>query len=369
MSNWFISKTPIPFKKPFKHTAKTRVETESIFIKVSDEKGLNGFGESCPRSYVTQESASSVENSITSFLKDRKAPTSIEEVISWKNEFYQTFSKQYAAWCAIELAILDLLAKQDKKSIFEFLNCGLIPTPQYSAIIGIDSLSGFLWKVLQYKLYGMKQFKIKISGDFSYDRWRMKVLNLFGLKKDQVRIDANNYFSNKQSAIDYIKQLSNYFWAIEEPLASRNIEELIDISHQTGKTVILDETINPDNIIEQLELLAKAKIILNLRISRLGGLLSSLEIARECTKRKVPYLVGTHVGETSLLNRAALALCGGNIGQAVAMEGGFSERLLEFDPAIPKVVFGYKGNIQNIKEVKLSFGISTLHLKQWNIKI
>lgn len=366
MNHWFISKTPIPFKRPFKHASKTRVETESIFVKVSNEKGLNGFGESCPRSYVTQESSLSVESSVTSFLKNHKTPVSIAEVMNWREEFYQKFSKQYAAWCAIELACLDLLAKQDKKSIFHFLNCGFVHTPQYSAVIGIDSYYGFLWKTLRYKLYGMQQFKIKISGNLSYDRWRMKSLNLFGFKKDQVRIDANNYFSNKRLAIDYIKRLSNYFWAIEEPIASKDAEELIDISCQTGKAIIMDETIDPDNIIEQLEQLAGARIILNLRVSRLGGLLSSLQIARECTKQKVPYLIGTHVGETSLLNRVALALCGKNIGQAVAIEGGFSERLLEFDPAIPKVAFGYKGNIQSITEVQSLFGISTLNLKKWN---
>ena len=367
MNHWFISKIPIPFKKPFKHTAKTRVETESIFIKVSNEKGLNGFGESCPRSYVTQESSQSVVDSVTSFLKNRKPPVSIEELISWRNEFYQQFSNQYAAWCAIELAGLDLLAKQDKKSIFHFLNCGFIHTPQYSAVIGIDFRSGFLWKALRYRLYGMQQFKIKISGQFSDDLWRMKVLSVLGFKNNQIRVDANNYFSDKQLAIDYIKNLSNYFWAIEEPVASRNIEELVEISFQTGKAVILDETIDPDNIVEQLERLASAKIILNLRISRLGGLLSSLQIAQECTKQKVPYLIGTHVGETSLLNRAALALCGKNIGQAVAIEGGFSDRLLKFDPAVPKVAFGYKGKIQNVAKVKSLFGISTLNLKQWNI--
>lgn len=364
MNYWFISETTIPFRLPFKHTAKTRVKTEAIFIKVSDGN-INGFGESCPRLYVTQESKSSSVNYVTRFLTDQKVPASIEEILHWRDEFYSKFPKQYASWCAIELASLDFLAKKNKSGIFNFLNCGSIQVPKYSAVIGIDSYHSFLWKALRYKLYGLRQLKIKVSGNITFDHQRLKTAKALGFTKEQTRIDANNYFTNKQTAIDYIKQLSDYFWAVEEPLASKNIKELMDISHHTGQTIILDETINPDHTLKDLEMLTGKKIILNLRISRLGGLLSSLEIARECTKRKVPYLIGSHVGETSLLNRAALALCGKNIGQAVAIEGGFSTRLLKFDPAVPKVTFGYKGNIKNIRKVEASPGISTLDLKQW----
>ena len=366
MSNWFISDTSIPFKLSFRHSAaKKRTKTESIFIKVSDGKAFDGFGESCPRFYVTKENKASSINSVTQFLTSRKIPRSIEEIVNWRDEFYEKFPKQYAAWCTIELACLDLLSKQNGKNIFNFLNCGSLQIPRYSAVIGIDSIHNFLWKAIRYKLYGIQQLKLKISGNISFDRRRLKILNSLEFTKEHLRVDANNRFSNKQSAIDYIQQLSDYFWAIEEPLASKNIKELMDISSQTAQTIILDETINPNNTIKDLEILAGTKTILNLRISRLGGLLSSLQIARECTKRKVSYLIGSHVGETSLLNRAALSLCGENIGQAIAIEGGFSTRLLKFDPAIPKVAFGYRGDIQNIEKVKSSFGISTLDLKTW----
>ena len=366
MYNWFISNVSIPFKFPFKHSAKERNETESVFIKVDNGKGLKGFGESCPRFYVTQENRYSSVNSIAQFLKGRKIPESIKEIIHWRSEFYKRFPRQYAAWCAIELASLDFLAKQNRTNIFKFLKCGYIQVPRYSAIIGIDSLPNFLWKALRYRLYGMQQLKIKVSGDASFDCRRLKASKLLGFSKDHIRVDMNNCFLNEQRAINYIQQLSDYFWAVEEPLASKNIEELIDISHQINKPIVLDETINPDNIIKILEVLAGEKIMLNLRVSRLGGLLSSIQIARECTKRGVPYLIGSHVGETSLLNRASLVLCGENIGQAVAIEGGFSERFLEFDPAVPKLAFGYRGSIRNMKEVGSSLGISTLKFLNWD---
>ena len=365
MNNWFVSDFSIPFKLSFKHTAKTRLQTESLFVKIHDGEGLIGFGESCPRFYVTGERKLSSKNNIIQFLKNRRPPFSIEEVLSWREEFYQKFPKQYAAWCAVELAGLDFLSKRSKKTIFDFLNCGPLQIPKYSAIIGIDSYRSFLWKILRYKSFAMKQVKIKASGDIPFDRLRLRTLKFFGFTKEHIRIDANNCFSDKKTAVDYIKQLGNYFWAVEEPLASKNVEELMDIARRTNQSIILDETINPQTIVEDLKILNKAKIILNLRISRLGGLLFSLQMARECMKRKVPYLIGSHVGETSLLNRGALALCGRNTGQPVAIEGGFSERLLKFDPALPKVIFGYRGYVRNIRELESSIGISDLSLKQW----
>lgn len=364
MNSWFVSDFSIPFKFSFKHTAKTRFQTESLFVKVQDGAVI-GFGESCPRFYVTGERKFSSKDNIVQFLKNRRPPFSIEEVLSWREEFYQKFPKQYAAWCAVELAGLDFLSKRGKKSIFNFLNCSSLQIPKYSAVIGIDSYRSFLWKILRYKSFAMGQIKMKASGDIPFDRLRLKTLKFFGFKKEHIRIDANNCFSDKKTAVDYIRQLGDCFWAVEEPLASKNMEELMDIASLTNKSIILDETINPYTIMEDLKILDRAKLILNLRISRLGGLLSSLQVARECMKRKVPYLIGSHVGESSLLNRGALALCGRNAGQPVAIEGGFSERLLKFDPALPKVIFGYRGYVRNIREIESSVGISTLSLKQW----
>ncbi len=55
----------IPFTRSFKHGSAERDVTETILVQIKDHTGLVGYGEGCPRSYVTGESIATV----SSFLK------------------------------------------------------------------------------------------------------------------------------------------------------------------------------------------------------------------------------------------------------------------------------------------------------------
>jgi hypothetical protein len=74
-----------------------------------------------------------------------------------------------------------------------------------------------------------------------------------------------------------------------------------------------------------------------------GGLLRSLQFAAEARQRGLPLIVGAHVGETSLLTRAALALVSAFRDDVVAHEGAFGTRLLERDMVEPSLMFGRNG--------------------------
>ena len=54
-----IRKLEIPFKVSFKHASAERSATESILVTAVSDCGQTGYGEGCPRSYVTDESIDS----------------------------------------------------------------------------------------------------------------------------------------------------------------------------------------------------------------------------------------------------------------------------------------------------------------------
>ncbi|MBK8570385.1 MAG: hypothetical protein IPN81_10745 [Nitrosomonadales bacterium] len=82
----------------------------------------------------------------------------------------QVIDKDPAAWCAIELALLDLLGKSEGLSLESLL--ALPPMPpilQYSAVLGNNDLAIFSKQVLKYVSVGFRDFKIKLSGDLEID--------------------------------------------------------------------------------------------------------------------------------------------------------------------------------------------------------
>jgi len=110
-----------------------------------------------------------------------------------------------------------------------------------------------------------------------------------------------------------------------------------------GMQIILDESFLRLEQFEQLQPLPGPWII-NVRISKMGGLLRSLAVARRAAELNLPIVIGCQVGETSLLTRAALTLAEASKGNGLlAQEGAFGTYLLTNDIVDRPLVFGRGG--------------------------
>jgi hypothetical protein len=75
----------------------------------------------------------------------------------------------------------------------------------------------------------------------------------------------------------------------------------------------------------------------------MGGILRSLEFLRRARGQGLRVIVGAHVGETSLLTRAALPVASAAGEALVAQEGAFGTHLLTRDVVEPSLMFGAGG--------------------------
>jgi L-alanine-DL-glutamate epimerase-like enolase superfamily enzyme len=85
--------------------------------------------------------------------------------------------------------------------------------------------------------------------------------------------------------------------------------------------------------------------IVNLRVSKMGGLVRSLEFLEAARAARVRVIVGAQVGETSLLTRAGLTVARAAEGILEAQEGAFGTWLLERDVCDPPLMFGEGGGL------------------------
>ena len=131
-------------------------------------------------------------------------------------------------------------------------------------------------------------------------------------------------------------------WAIEEPLVSLRFEDLLEFSTLLECPVILDETVcNVDQLLPFLE--HPDRFLLNLRVSKCGGLLQASEMATTCIDAGVDVIVGAQVGETSVLTRAALSIAEMRGKHCVAQEGAYGTYLLSGDMTRSTLIFGRQG--------------------------
>jgi len=334
----------IPFKVSFKHASAERSATASFWIKATgDEQGLVGCGEGCPRQYVTNENLDSASyffhqhrDSITQDITD------IDSLIEWVNHHRSEIDQHPAAWCAIELAIIDLFGRhlccsQEKLLGLSELNGNY----QYSAVLGDSQFEVFKKQASQYLQLGFTDFKIKLSGSIDQDKEKVDYL-LSNSSSIKIRADANNLWLSANEAINYLTQLNHPFWAIEEPIQSRDFLGLSAIAQETNTKIILDESFTSIKALDNIKS-NPSMWILNFRVSKLGGIIRSLEIIKQIQLSDYSMIIGAHVGETSVLTRAGLTLATATEKHSIAMEGGFGLHLLEYDISNPSLMFSKNG--------------------------
>lgn len=345
----------IPFRHAFKHAAATRAMTESVRVVASDASGLRGYGEGCPRAYVTGESLASaralLEAQCSALLA---AVDSVATLTAWVQSHGDVIDANPAAWCAIELALLDLLGKAQGCSIEQLL--GLPPlgdTFRYSAVLGDADIAGFRTQLAAYRARGFVDFKIKLSGDLAHDRAKLACFDERSSTMT-VRADANNLWHSCAEAEAYLRALDYPLTAIEEPLAVGRLDELHRLGETTGIAQILDESLLRVEQLASLDHVA-TQWIANVRVSKLGGILRSLALVDRARACGLAIIVGAHVGETSLLTRAALPVAQRAGAALLAQEGAFGTHLLACDPCVPVLEFG-DGGVLDISTTGLRRG-------------
>jgi len=358
INNLGIEDVLIPFKQSFNHASAKRKTTESILVKVITDNSVVGYGEGCPRSYVTGETIQTANNF---FEKHKNKILNINDLTDIKKYIdtnTKDINKNPAAFCATELALLDALGKSERKSIETLLSLAeLSGNFQYTAVLGSNDIESFKNQLEKYIHTGFKDFKIKISGDLEEDKRKFQLLKKIETKL-RVRIDANNFWKNSNDAIEYIEKLDYPLFAVEEPIQPDDYKGFHKLFNKLKLPIILDESFlrieqfaNVQNNAEQF--------IINIRISKMGGILRSMAIADKAKELGIPIIIGAQVGETSILTRAALTVANAYNESLLAQEGAFGTHLLENDLTKEPIMFGNNG-ILNSSSLSVTDGLGVV---------
>jgi L-Ala-D/L-Glu epimerase len=339
-----LHRLDIPFRQSFRHAAAERVCTETVIAVARGGSGCVGYGEGCPRSYVTGETLDSTR----AFFREARAEVvrevrDVDTLRAWVVARRDLIDRNPAAWCAIELALLDLFGRQIGRSVETLLDrSALAGMFRYTAVIGDAEPKAFSAWFERYRMAGFWDFKIKLAGDPRRDRAKLDTLRAIEDARLRVRCDANNLWGKADDAVAHLRALNYGFLAVEEPLAPGDWEGLQRVADTLGVRVILDESVTRAGQIERLGSRPERWLV-NVRVSKMGGVLRALEVIERARQMGVGVIVGAQVGETSLLTRASLTVAHAARDIVIAQEGAFGTMLLESDICTPPLMFGVAG--------------------------
>ena len=334
---------PVPFRTVFRHASASRTHAENVVVAARSRDGLSGYGEGCPRRYVTGET---VEDA-TEFIH-RHGPEIASEVRNganlqaWAEARREEIDNHPAAFCALELAVLDLFGKLEGVPVEDVIGAA---RPHgsftYSAVLGDAPYLAYRWQLRRYRKRGFTDFKVKVSGDAGRDRRRIRVLDARRGPRVRVRVDANNCWTSVDDCISHLDGLGGHLFAVEEPLSVGDLAGFERVSEACGVRIVLDESLLRASQLDGLR--APGRWIANVRVSKLGGIGRSLEVVERAAAMGIGVIVGAQVGETSILTRAALTVMQAARPTLAGSEGAFGTHLLSEDLTARSLMFGDGG--------------------------
>ena len=345
-----VMSVDLPFRLTFKHAAAARTSSGSIFIRCTTESGAVGYGESLPREYVTGESQKTAHEQLRDEILPRLIGLSFADYDQVKQYLVQCNGKapsdwglndqpQTAAWCAVDLALLDAFGHHFKKPVLADDHAIQNINYRYSAVISASGGWPLYKTLMKLRLFGIKQVKVKLGGGIGLDAIRT-IDKALGRNSD-VRIDLNMLWNKDEALISMPEFDQAGVQSFEQPLPADQLCEMAELVEKTGLYVMADESLNDAESLDQL-IKMQASNAVNVRVSKCGGLMAAIDRCRKALDAGLMLQVGCQVGESSLLSAAQLALMA-QVNGIRYLEGCFGTLLLEKDPVSPELKFGHGG--------------------------
>ena len=342
-----IYRIAIHFSVEFSHAIIKRLFTNNIVVEIISDNGkIKGYGEGAPRIYVTGETQESASSRIKYLVGKGTFPWELENVSQvW--DFVDSLSNEKdnnSAICALEMALLDTLARKQNRHIMEYLPQDFsVNAVHYGAVIPLSSEERVMRICQSIKKMGFNKLKLKMGKDFDQNRAALNILSNIFKDDYDLKVDVNGAW-DYELAFKHISMLREYnVRVVEQPMAPDDpeIAGFARTIKKNGIILMADESACSLKDVKKLTREGHYEMI-NVRLSKCGGFRRSLQLIDYLRDNGVSFQIGCQLGETGLLSAAGRALsllCG----DAIYYDGSYDEFLLKENITYEDVSFGMGG--------------------------
>ncbi|WDI41766.1 cis-3-hydroxy-L-proline dehydratase [Bremerella sp. P1] len=251
---------------------------DSTIVGVETKCGLVGYGEVCPLgpvylpAYAAGVRAGLKELAPHLIGLDPRETVKVNEVMDFalKGHPYVKSGIDIACWDILgkftQLPICELLGGRFGESVQLYRAISQLPPDEMAA------------NVAKYREEGYRRFQLKVGGDANTDIERIEATRQVLSPSDRLVADANTGWTLHE-AIRVVRAVKHLDVYIEQPCVT--YEECLTVRQKTDHPFVLDENI--DSLHALLRAKAdKAMDVVNLKISKLGGLTRTRQLRDLC---------------------------------------------------------------------------------------
>jgi L-alanine-DL-glutamate epimerase-like enolase superfamily enzyme len=268
-----------------------------ILVELADDQGRRGIGEAASTSRYGQP----IEV-IEAFMKKVDASRlSFDDLPGSMKYLDSVASDNDAAKCALNIALLDGIAKAAKQPIHDFLKLGFTEKKHVTSFsIGIDTPEVIREKVREAERYPVLKLKVG-SPD---DRANFAALREAAPTKP-VRVDANEAWKTKEEALRNIEWLHHHgnIQFIEQPMpATSSRADLAWLKERSPMLIFGDESYHHAS---DIDLAAECFHGVNVKLVKTGGISGAYDALQAARKRGLKTMIGCMIESSVLITAAA----------------------------------------------------------------
>jgi muconate cycloisomerase len=263
--------------------------------------------------------------------------------------------------CAVESAVLACVAQESASDPYSVLQREPVrSTVVYGGVLPFLPLEMARVFVRQCARMKLTNLKVKVGSDAAYNN------SILGLCREvlggefDIRVDANSSWTVATAGAQLEICARHGVRMIEQPFpAGSGFEADVRLTGE-GFAIMADEGVLNSEDVRNLASSGSARV-LNLRLSKNGGLSRVLALAAEAESYGMSYQLGCMVGETGILSCLG-RLTASLLPNPIYVEGSYDEILLAENITLPSFGFGSGGEAPVVRAAGMGYRIDEARL-------
>ena len=277
----------LPLVRPFQTSSSRKAHLDHILVRV-EGADLEGWGECASPSdpYYCPETTGTCWQILEDFLAAAvlgRDWSTIEELTA----LYRPVKGNRFAKAGLEMACWDALARSSGIPLHRMLG-GTRPKIFSGVSLGIESSVDVLFEQIgRYLDEGYRRIKLKIAPG-----WDVEVVRKVRERYPEIllQVDANSAYTLDD--LPTLRALDDFdLLLIEQPLAHDDIIDHVRLQAALKTPICLDESIHSAEDARKAIEIGACRII-NIKVSRVGGLLEAKRVHDVCQARSIPVWCG-----------------------------------------------------------------------------
>jgi L-Ala-D/L-Glu epimerase len=300
----------VPLIKPFKTALRTVTTAESIFVKITCDNGIVGWGEAPPTVVITGDSLLSIESAIEHVFKPfllNKNLLNYEFIFQGLKTLMVGNSSPKAA---VDMALYDCISQNCKLPLYQFLG-GYKNELETDFTVSVNDPQEMGDDAVDYIRKGFNVLKVKVGkDDISKDIERIQEIRKRVGMDIKIRLDANQGWTEKDAirAIRKMEDSDLRIELVEQPVKADNIEGLKQVTDGVDTPIMADESVfTPKQAFQVLK--TRSADLINIKLMKAGGIYQAQiinQLAEACgVECMVGSMIETRLGITAAAHFAA----------------------------------------------------------------